>query len=282
MTAVLETAGLTHRGCVRATNEDHFLVARMERVLKTLATSLPAGEIPTRFAESGTLMMVADGMGGTAGGEVASRTAISFLIQMLLDIPDWVLRADDTSAEKLMSRGARYSRAVHEEIKETARSEPDLSGMGTTLTVAYAIGTTLFVFHVGDSRAYLSRGGVLGQLTRDHTQAQRLVERGLLSSREAGAHRSRHLLTNVLGGVTTRGEADISRLALRDRDRLLLCTDGLNAVASDSEISEILAAAAEPEATCRALVDLALDRDAPDNVTVVVAHATADVGSTRD
>jgi protein phosphatase len=248
----------------------------MERAMRTIASSLPQGEVPRRFAETGTVMMVADGMGGAAAGEVASRTAITALVNMILDVPDWIMKADEKNAARLMKRAVKYYRALHEEIRDAARSRPGLAGMGTTMTVAYAVGRSLFVAHVGDSRAYLLRDGELRQLTRDHTHVQHLVESGVLSRDEAGTHHLRHVLTNALGGEAPGGGVDMHRIDLHRGDTLLLCSDGLTAVVRDSEIAEVLGRDGPPEFACRTLIDVALERQAPDNVTVVVGRCQVD------
>lgn len=273
----LEAAGLTHPGRVREENQDHFLIARLGRSLRTLSTSLPSGEIPRRFDEAGIVLMVADGMGGTAGGEVASRTAIRTLVHIMVEMPDWVLRGDDAGLERLVRRATRFYRALNNEISQRAQAEPGLSGMGTTMTVAYAIGRVLFVSHVGDSRAYLRRGEELRQLTRDHTHVQRLVEDGVITPEEAATHRLRHVLTNVLGGNSTGDGLEIHRIELEHGDQVLLCSDGLTEVVRDEEIAEVLGRGLAPEFVCRTLVDLALERGGPDNVTVVDAQC-AEVG----
>ena len=269
---LIDAAGLSHRGVVRADNQDHYLVARVGRSLDTLITSLPDGELPDRFDETGCVMMVADGMGGAAAGEVASRMAISTLVNIFLDIPDWIMKLDDESAEELMRRAVGYYRKIDQALARRVEAEPELSGMGTTMTVAYSVGRELFVTHAGDSRAYLFRSGRLQQITRDHTHVQMMVDAGTLSHEEAGTHRLRHVLTNVLGGNTEFGDADIDRLGLAAHDRLLLCTDGLTEVVSNAEIAEILGRMKSPEVACRSLVDLALERGGPDNVTVVTAR----------
>ena len=269
---LIDAAGLSHRGVVRADNQDHYLVARVGRSLDTLITSLPDGEVPDRFDETGYVMMVADGMGGAAAGEVASRMAISTLVNIFLDIPDWIMKLDDESAEELMRRAIGYYRKIDQALAQRVEAEPELSGMGTTMTVAYSVGRELFVTHAGDSRAYLFRSGRLQQITRDHTHVQMMVDAGTLSHEEAGTHRLRHVLTNVLGGNTEFGDADIDRLGLAAHDRLLLCTDGLTEVVSNDEIAEILGRMKSPEVACRSLVDLALERGGPDNVTVVTAR----------
>ena len=173
----VDVAANSDKGKKRNTNQDHFLVARAGRHLDTLLSNLPEGELPARFDETGYIAIVADGMGGAAGGEVASRLAITTLINIVLHVPDWILRLDEEHAQKVMRRAATYYREVNEKLVKEARLKPELRGMGTTMTGAYSLGDDLFVAHVGDSRAYLYRDGILRRLTRDHTHAQMLAER---------------------------------------------------------------------------------------------------------
>jgi protein phosphatase len=268
----VDAAGLSDRGKVREDNEDHFLVARVGRSLDTLLTSLPSGEIPERFDETGYVMMVADGMGGAAAGEIASRMAISTLVNIVLDVPDWIMKLDADSAKKMMRRAVGYYQKVDSALAEMGKADPQLRGMGTTMTVGYSIGVDLFVFHVGDSRAYLFRDGKLRQLTHDHTHVQKLVDAGTITREEAATHRLRHVLTNAIGGKAKRIGVDVQRLGITDGDRLLLCSDGLTEVVADGEIADVLRRGKAPEVVCRSLVDLALERGGPDNVTVVTAR----------
>jgi PPM family protein phosphatase len=268
----VDSFGLSDRGKVRPENQDHFYLARLGRFSETLATSLPQGELPERLEEAGYLAVVADGMGGHAGGEVASRTAIIVFFHLLFDTPDWVLKVDDESAQKILERVARRYRSLDSLLAERAQIDPSLRGMGTTMTLAYSIGLDLFLAHAGDSRAYLCREGSLEQLTRDHTRVQELVEAGVLTHEEAATHRLRHVLTNVLGGGTPLTDVDVHRVSLAAGDTVLLCSDGLYDVAKDEEIAAVLTAASSAQAACRALVDLALERGAPDNVTAVVSR----------
>jgi protein phosphatase len=268
----VDAAGLSHPGKVRKNNEDHFLVARVGRSLETLITSLPDGDVPTRFDDSGYVMMVADGMGGAAAGEVASRCAIRTFVNIVLDVPDWLLRPGKPQTKELMERATSYYRRIDQTLAEQAESDPQLSGMGTTMTVAYAVGKNLFLAHAGDSRAYLYRHGEVRQLTRDHTHVQTMVEAGVLTREEAATHRLRNVLTNVLGGQDRSVDVEMHRLALADRDRILLCSDGLTEVVHDAEIGGVLERMSSPEVACRALIELALERGAPDNVTVLTAR----------
>lgn len=271
----VDSAGLSDRGKVRVDNQDHFYLARLGRFSQTLATSLPPGALPERLEDAGHVAVVADGMGGHKGGEVASRTAIVVFFHLLFDTPDWVLKVDDESAQKILDRVRTRYRSLDSLLAERASIDPDLRGMGTTMTLAYSIGFDLFLAHAGDSRAYLCREGSLQQLTRDHTQVQELVDAGVMTREEAATHRLRNVLTNVLGGGIPLTDVEVHRVRLAAGDVVLLCSDGLYDIVNDEEIASILARAASAEAACRALIDLALARGAPDNVTAVVSRYEA-------
>src|SRR6516225_1952970 len=168
----VDIAALSDPGKVRRNNEDNFLVVRYGRFLETLMTSLPDRDIPCEYGDTGYGMVVADGMGGMAGGEVASRLAITLLLNLVLDTPDWIMGQDDSDMEEVMRRAARRFGLVNQAIIEQGRRQPWLAGMGTTLTMAASLGSDLVIAHVGDSPAYLARAGKLRKLTRDHTVAQ--------------------------------------------------------------------------------------------------------------
>ena len=266
----VDASGLSDRGVVRPDNQDHFYLARMGRFSEILATSLPPGTLPGRLQETGYVAAVADGMGGHAGGEVASRTAISLFFHFLYETPDWVLKVDDESAQKIFDRVVTRYRGLDAVLAEKAQVDPALRGMGTTMTLTYSLGFEMFLGHVGDSRAYLCRAGALEQLTRDHTRVQELVDLGMISPQEAATHRFRNVLTNALGGGVPLTDVDVHRVRLAAGDAVLLCSDGLYDVVQDDEIARILGALGSAAAACHALVDLALSRGAPDNVTVVI------------
>jgi serine/threonine protein phosphatase PrpC len=267
----VEVSALTHIGLVRSNNEDHFLVTRSGRSLETVMTNLPAGDIPVRFDTTGFAMVVADGMGGHAGGEVASRMAIGTLVRMVLDVPDWIMNLDEANAPRVMERMVHYYRGVDRALAAHAEVHRDLAGMGTTMTIAYSIGTHLFLAHVGDSRCCLFRDASLRQLTRDQTHAQRLVDAGVLPREEVATSRLRHVLTQALGAADPALEVEMAQMQLRPGDRLLLCTDGLTDMVNDAAIATVLAQVQTPAATCKSLVDLALKHGGRDNVTVIVA-----------
>ena len=211
-------------------------------------------------------------MGGAQAGEVASRLAITTLVNLVLEVPDWIMRMDDTWAQETMKRAAQYYRSVDAEIGRRARENRMLSGMGTTMTLAYSLGAQLFVVQIGDSRAYLLRKNRLQRLTQDQTFVQTLLDLGQIGPEQAAAHPLRHVLTQALGGHGRDLKAEVERLVLADGDCLMLCTDGLTEMVPDDMIATVLQRTAGVEANCRALVDLALERGGRDNVTVIVAR----------
>lgn len=267
----IDVSALSHTGHRRANNEDHFLVAKVGRTLDTMTTSLPPGDAPDHTEEINYVMIVADGMGGHAAGEVASRMAISALIRLALDVPDWILRVDEGYARQIADRSRSRVQKVGEMIVEQGQRDPSLKGMGTTLTVARSLGRDLMVTHVGDSRAYLLRAGRLHRLTRDHTYAQLLVDIGELAPDEVANSKHRHVLTNALGGTSEEVQVDTDRVRLQDGDRVLLCSDGLTDLVDDDTITRILSDAKPAREACQQLVQRALDAGGRDNVTVVVA-----------
>ena len=270
--AQVDLGALTHVGKVRKNNEDHYLVGRLGRSLEPLMTNLPPDALPARLAEYGYGMIVADGMGGAAAGEVASRLAISLLVSLVVDTAKWGRRIDDQEVKALGERMLGYYSAIHSTLTQQSEAEPELSGMGTTLTVAYSFCSDLFVAHVGDSRAYLFRTGMLHRLTRDHTVAQALADRGEIPPEAVARHRYRHVLTNVLGGRSGHVETEFQHFRLEDGDRLLLCSDGLSDMVNDEAIAGVLRRHPASEEACRRLVDLALQAGGKDNVTAIVAR----------
>jgi len=268
----VDLAGFSHPGYVRENNEDHYLVVRFDRSLQTLMTNLPEGHIPQRFEEVGYGMVVADGIGGASAGEIASQTAISTLVNLVLNTPDWIMRGGAHEAEKAMERMAERYRRIDAVLTEQGSADPRLWGMGTTLTLAYSLGPNLFLAHIGDSRAYLLHGGELHQLTRDHTIVQALVETGCLRRDEMATHRLRHVLTRSLGTSEGEVEAECQTVSLADQDQVLLCTDGLTDMVDQATIRSVLLSGASANEACHALIELALKQGGKDNVTVVLAR----------
>ena len=270
-----EVSALSHTGRVRESNEDAYLVFRVGRYLERIASNVPDGELPSRTEDTGTLMIVADGLGGHEAGDVASRGALATMLQLILKSPRWGLKLDDpatreTEIRELRDRTEGYLAGVHAEIQRRASENPALAGMGTTLTSVYAIGADLFVLHVGDSKAFLFHDGRLQKITHDHTVAQQYADLGVIPQDQVARHRDHHVLTRAVGGSDPEVTGDIHHLRSADGDRLLLCSDGLTDMVKESEIAEVLASRAASEDACGALVDLALEHGGRDNVTVIV------------
>ncbi|MER7724932.1 Stp1/IreP family PP2C-type Ser/Thr phosphatase [Streptomyces sp. NPDC096323] len=206
------------------------------------------------------LLAIADGMGGQAAGEVASSEVISTLVQLDDDVP---------GSDILTSLGTAVQRA-NDQLRMMVEEDPQLEGMGTTLTALLWTGQRLGLVHVGDSRAYLLRDGVLTQITQDHTWVQRLVDEGRITEEEATTHPQRSLLMRALGSGD-RVEPDLSIREVRAGDRYLICSDGLSGVVSHQTMEETLASYQGPQETIQDLIQLALRGGGPDNITCIVA-----------
>ncbi|MER5969529.1 protein phosphatase 2C domain-containing protein [Streptomyces sp. NPDC002055] len=206
------------------------------------------------------LLAIADGMGGQAAGEVASSEVISTLVQLDDDVP---------GSDILTSLGTAVQRA-NDQLRVMVEEDPQLEGMGTTLTALLWTGQRLGLVHVGDSRAYLLRDGVLTQITQDHTWVQRLVDEGRITEEEATTHPQRSLLMRALGSGD-HVEPDLSIREVRAGDRYLICSDGLSGVVSHETLEDTLAGYQGPHETVQDLIQLALRGGGPDNITCIVA-----------
>lgn len=206
------------------------------------------------------LLAIADGMGGQAAGEVASSEVISTIVQLDDDVP---------GSDILTSLGTAVQRA-NDQLRMMVEEDPQLEGMGTTLTALLWTGQRLGLVHVGDSRAYLLRDGVLTQITQDHTWVQRLVDEGRITEEEATTHPQRSLLMRALGSGD-HVEPDLSIREVRAGDRYLICSDGLSGVVSHQTMEETLASYQGPQETIQDLIQLALRGGGPDNITCIVA-----------
>ncbi|WP_240203216.1 Stp1/IreP family PP2C-type Ser/Thr phosphatase [Streptomyces actuosus] len=216
------------------------------------------------------LLAIADGMGGQAAGEVASSEVISTIVALDDDIP---------GSDILTTLGTAVQRA-NDQLRQMVEEDPSLEGMGTTLTALLWTGQRLGLVHVGDSRAYLLRDGVLTQITQDHTWVQRLVDEGRITEEEATTHPQRSLLMRALGSGD-HVEPDLSIREVRAGDRYLICSDGLSGVVSHQTLEDTLASYQGPQETVQELIQLALRGGGPDNITVIVADVLdLDTGDT--
>jgi PPM family protein phosphatase len=213
------------------------------------------------------LLVVADGMGGAAGGDIASSIVVARLAVL-----DGEALGQDDSLDELKAAIAE----AHREIVARAHNDPELSGLGTTVTAILRAGNTIAMAHIGDSRAYLLRDGEFDQVTTDHSFVQHLVDTGRLSAADAEHHPKRSMLLRVLGDIDADVPVDISARETKPGDRWLLCSDGLSSVVSRETIEKTMKRVADPADCADELLSLALAAGAPDNVTCLVAD-TVDI-----
>jgi serine/threonine protein phosphatase PrpC len=267
--AEIDVCGLTHPGLVRQTNADHFLVASFHRTLRVHATSLGTAIGPQETQNRGFLMLVADGVGGAAdAGEGAARAVTAIAQHLLHDTEicsQLVLDRRDDAVSHLRESVAK----AHQTLVEAGDSA-DAANRATTLTMYAAFWPVAFVLHVGDSRLYRFRDGVLERLTTDQTVAQMMVDSGAMSAEAAERSQLKHVLWSAIGSAEVVPEVIVTDC--RRRSVVLLCTDGLTKHVTDDEIAAHMARHAPTQSTCKALLDLALSRGGTDNVTVVMGR----------
>jgi serine/threonine protein phosphatase PrpC len=248
----IASGGVTDAGRVRANNEDNY-----------------------KMVDRLNLYVLSDGMGGEAHGEIASAMAVETVVKHCIDI-------ETNPAAKIIgavqpswsARTKRLSTAVHlanSNIFKSAEKNPDQHGMGATLTAVWIDGARLSIAHVGDSRAYLLRGGTLLQLTRDHSLVAEQVRRGILTAAEAEESDMQSVLLRALG-AQAEIEVDAEEHTLFPRDVLLLCSDGLTRVVTEPEIAGTLQSETDPTQAAEKLVAMANERGGPDNITVLVVR----------
>ncbi|WP_418275464.1 PP2C family protein-serine/threonine phosphatase [Isoptericola jiangsuensis] len=213
------------------------------------------------------LLVVADGMGGHAGGDIASSLAVAALAP--LDTPDH-------GPEQALADLERTVEQARQDLVHASEVDPDLAGMGTTVTALLRSGNTLAMAHLGDSRAYLLREGTLAQVTIDHTFVQHLVDTGRISPDEAETHPQRNVVMRVLGDFDVDLTPDMSIREARAGDRWLLCSDGLSGFVPVDQITEVLVDSETPDEAADMLITLAMTAGSTDNITVVVAEIVDD------
>ncbi len=247
----IEIAALTDVGRQRGNNEDSYIYWE------------PDSE--KEFHRKGRLAVVADGMGGYEGGQEASRLAVE-TVRHVYDN-----NFDGDPQQALLSAVT----TAHENIQRYAAEHIQFQGMGTTCTALALLDHRLYFAHVGDSRLYLVRPTAISRLTRDHSYVGRLVESGIVRSEDAESHPQRHILTAALGsGKEILPDTPEQPITLEKNDSLLLCTDGLWSVVGEQELARGVRSHPPAEA-CHALIDMALERGAPDNVTVLILHISS-------
>jgi PPM family protein phosphatase len=281
---MVKAFGITDKGKVRTTNEDQFLIAELTKAMRVWQTSLPEPKLQVG-EEHAHLFLVADGMGGQRAGERASALAVVAIEQFTLNTFKWFFGSSDTEAQKVLAQFQSALSQADARILEEAAEHPELSGMGTTVTMAFHLGAQLCVVHVGDSRAYVYRDGELHQLTQDHTLMADMVRSGELRPDQVAGHRLRHVITNVIGGQELGVTVEARAFDVQAGDRLLLCSDGLTEMVTNEAIAATLAAEPAPEAAAKKLLAQANDGGARDNITLLIVRfdpADSDAGNPGD
>lgn len=256
----LNVFGRTDVGQIREHNEDNFLVADLTRRTRSLTES----ERRPVVGERGIVLGVCDGMGGAAAGEVASQMAVDIIYERFVetDAP--------TDHDVLARRLVRAVEAAGQRIFHEARMDRTRRGMGTTATIAALIDGRMFVAQVGDSRAYILRGGHLIQVTRDQSLVTQLIEAGQLTEEEAETFEHNNIILQALGTADT-VQVDLTFVDLRRGDRLMMCSDGLTGMIRADEIRQVLIGQVDPMQACKDLTDRANAAGGHDNITVIVA-----------
>ena len=263
--------GLTDQGRIRTSNEDCFVIAELARTLYVHHTNLPQSKA-TYSCHRGHVLLVADGVGGNLAGEVASglcvKTIEDFLLNTLKRFSNLQAGEEQNALREMQNALFQADSRIFE---ETAK-HPEWCGMGTTLTMAFAVDWRLFVAHAGDSRCYLMSGGNLQRLTHDHTVTAEMVRQGILPAEKEAHHPYRHIVTNILGGSERGVRVELHSLNLHAADLLLLCSDGLTEMVAEERIAAILSEEVEPQRACDRLVAEANECGGKDNITVIVAR----------
>jgi PPM family protein phosphatase len=268
----VDVAARSERGASRASNDDHYLAVRLERSQETIATSLSDIDIPEAFHEYGYAMLVADGIGEAGAGSVASRVALSTIAHLALDHGRWNLRINPDTVMDIMARAEQFYSRADAEVFARSRADTPLAGMSTSLTAAYSAGDSLFVAHVGHSRAYLFREGALTQLTRDQTMARHIASSKIPVAVERSAQDLQHILTDAIGAGPNAPVVEVEQFKLKHGDSVLLCTNGLTDVIDDVQIAEVLALPRQSAEQCALLIEMAQQQQTADNITVVLGQ----------
>jgi protein phosphatase len=257
----IEVFGKTDVGLIREHNEDNFTVADV-----TGAVRASDGRAPFRFklGDKGALMLVCDGMGGAAAGEVAAQMAADAIYESLT-------ASEPQSRDDFARLLRRAVQRANERIFIQSRDNQSERGMGTTCTAAALVDDTLVIAQIGDSRCYVLRDGKLAQVTKDQSLAWQLIEAGAMTAEEAKAFEHANIILQALG-VQETVEVVLSQVTLRKGDVALLCSDGLHGPVTDEEMLAVLIAEQDLGKAGDALIQKALDRDGPDNITVVLAR----------
>ncbi len=267
----IDVFGVTHVGKARSENQDHFLIASLHKTMNLIQTSLPAEAVGELNSPSrGYVFLVADGVGGVPGGSDASRTAVGAIVDYVVRAMDLYVQLDPDVEPAFLAELQRSVEQSHEVVRRAGESDDDRFGMATTLTMVCIRWPRGYLVHVGDSRCYRLRDGLLELLTKDQTMAQAMLDAGAISPDQAESSGLKHVLYSAIGA--TRADPVTLTTDVRWDDVMLLCSDGITKHVSDEEIRQALARKEPAEAVARGLLELTLSRGATDNTTLVVGR----------
>jgi serine/threonine protein phosphatase PrpC len=270
--AEIDMFGITHQGKVRTVNQDHFLIATVHPEVVIHGSSLPhEDELPLRGSRLGTILLVADGVGGSDDGGTAARVATEAVTRYVASTLRCYHAAARGEHDEFFKDLNAAALEAHDAVRAEAATRPPETRLATTLTMGVGVWPWLYVVQVGDSRAYVFTKGKLERVTRDQTFAQDLIEGGM---KEKDLEKSplRHVLSSAIGGDEAKPQ--VTRADITERGCIVLfCTDGLTKHVSDDEIAQQCKSEKSARALCHDLLELALERGGSDNVTIVVATA---------
>lgn len=269
----LDMFGLTHQGRVRSENQDHFLLATVHQHIHVHGTSLTNPDsLPLVGARLGTVLLVADGVGGASDGGIAAQLAAETVARYVSSSLTCYHSVGVSNDEEFLAALREAALQAHDAVRAEAAARNDQRRMATTLTLGIGVWPWLYVVQVGDSRAYLYTRGALRQITHDQTIGQQLVDQGALKQDALRRSPLSNVLASAIGG--TEALPEVSRVDVSERGCVLLvCSDGLTKHVPDEEIASHCAATQSAERLCRDLLQLALDRGGTDNVTIIGARA---------
>lgn len=269
----LDLYGLTHPGRVRSENQDHFLLCTVHPQVVIHGTSLPStDDLALRGQRLATIMLVADGVGGSAAGSRASRLTTEAVTRYVSSTLRCYHAAGSATETEFTNALRDAAHEAHDVVRAEAMAEMGGRQMATTLSLGIVVWPWLYVLQVGDSRCYFYENGKLRQVTRDQTVAQSLVDEGVLKEEQLKASPLKHVLASAIGA--SEAAPEVTRVDVRARGCVILvCSDGLTKHVSDDEIAEHLRTMESSEQVSHKLVELALERGGTDNITLVVGRA---------
>jgi len=266
----VDVYGLTHPGKVRENNEDHFLVCALQKRMEVYHTSLPDVTNLAGSERLAFLAMVADGVGGAAAGEEASRLALEGVTRYISRALQCYYRSDSADDAGFVEELREAAIKVHNELAAASREDSALRGMATTLTLWLGVWPRAYLLQVGDSRCYRLKDGELMQISRDQTMAEELVDQGIFNRADAARSKWAHVLSSAMGGP--QAAPSVRRLEEDWGSVGLLCSDGLTRHVSDERIRERLISIKSARGACEALLQDALDDGGSDNITIIVGR----------